>query len=322
MTDGDAKLIANALKHNTTLRVLNLGGTKINGVNNMNKVTSTGLQVLSKVLFNTSSLYWVANSNHTCRVETVSRLPEPCRYEALLNIVNRKGTQKGNHRWKILSVLYATNGIGIGDEFKTYQNLKVIPEVLAFIAASFEDDEDQSNDEISEMLVQNEDELRASPAASSIFPRLSSLFSSSSSKKEPDDDSDDELSVESDESFDSYDSELDDLDDAFEEEEDEVYENFDKSFLDPTFCGERARLMIMFQVVQKWGLPLLDKNTSSLESSDKPPADEDGKQKKRRTTSWKCDPFPGTKGKKSRKSTKRGFREAVISQKEIDSLAN
>ena len=163
----------------------------------------------------------------------------------------------------------------------------------------------------------------ASPAASSIFPSLSSLFSSSSSKKDADDDSGDEISVESDESFDSYDSELDELDDAFEEAEDEVYENFDKSFLDPAFCGERARLTIMFQVVQKWGLPLLNKNTSLVEEPVAAAADEGNeKQKKRRTTSWKCDPFPGTKGKKSRKSTKRGFREAVISQKEIDSLAN
>lgn len=318
MTNEDVTLVAAALKHNTTLRVLNLGGTKINGVKNMNKVTSTGLQVLSKVLFNTSSLYWVANSNHTCRVETASRLLEPCRYEALLNIVNRKGTPKGNRRWKLLSVLYATNGIGIGDEFKTYQNLKVIPEVLAFITASFEDEElpdDEQGD------VQDKENSEASPAASSIFPSLSSLFSSSSSKKDADDDSGDEISVESDESFDSYDSELDELDDAFEEEEDEAYENFDKSFVDPAFCGERARLTVMFQVVQKWGLPLLNKNPSLAEEPVAAAADEgNGKQKKRRTTSWKCE--PGKKGKKSRKSTKRGFREAVISQKEIDSLAN
>jgi len=269
-------------------------------------------------LFNTSSLYWVANSNHTCRVETASRLLEPCRYEALLNIVNRKGTPKGNRRWKLLSVLYATNGIGIGDEFKTYQNLKVIPEVLAFITASFEDEElpdDEQGD------VQDKENSEASPAASSIFPSLSSLFSSSSSKKDADDDSGDEISVESDESFDSYDSELDELDDAFEEEEDEAYENFDKSFVDPAFCGERARLTVMFQVVQKWGLPLLNKNPSLAEEPVAAAADEgNGKQKKRRTTSWKCE--PGKKGKKSRKSTKRGFREAVISQKEIDSLAN
>ena len=113
--------------------------------------------------------------------------------------------------------------------------------------------------------------------------------------------SSDELSVESDESFDSYDSELDDLDDAFEEEEDEVYENFGKSFLDPAFCGERARLTIMFQVVQKWGLPLLDKSPSSLESSDKPaPVGEGIKRKK--------------------KKRRRG--EIVISQREIASLAN
>ena len=312
MTDGDATLIAEALKYNTTLRVLNLGGTKINGSKNRNTITSAGLQALSKVLFNASSLYWVANSNHTCRAETVvSHLPESSRDEALLDIVNCKGTLKDNRRWKVLSVLYATNGMGIGDEFKTYQNLKVIPELLAFIAASFEGEELHTH----ETEVHVGDESGVSPAASSIFPSLSSLFSSSSSKKEAADDSDDELSVESDESFDSYDSELEELDDAFDEEEDEVYENFDKSFLDPAFCGERARLTIMFQVVQKWGLPLLDKNPSLAE---KPlVAVEVEKQKKRRTTSWKCEP-----GKKGMKRNKKQRREVVISQKEIDSLAD
>ena len=132
------------------------------------------------------------------------------------------------------------------------------------------------------------------------------------------DNSSDEMSVESDGSFDSYDSELEDLDDAFEEEEDEVYENFDKSFLDPSFCGERARLTIMFQVVQKWGLPLLDKNPSLAEEPVVAAADEgNGKQKKKRTTSWKCEP-----GKKGKKRNKKLRREVVISQKEIDSLAD
>ena len=317
MTNTDAVQISEALQTNNKLRVLSVGGKG-------NNITAVGRKALTKALFDTSSLDAVANSNNTCMVSnTVSNnLPpssDPCPHEALLDILNCNSCPKDNRRWKVLSVLYATNGMGIGDEFKTYQNLKVIPELLAFITASFEDEElpdDEQGD------VQDKEDSGASPAASSIFPSLSSLFSSSSSKKDADDDSGDEISVESDESFDSYDSELDELDDAFEEEEDEVYENFDKSFLDPTFCGERARLTIMFQVVQKWGLPLLDKNPSQAEEPVVAAAAEDGKQKKRRTTSWKCDPFPGTKGKKSRKSTKRGFREAVISQKEIESLAN
>ena len=304
LIDNDAVLISEALQTNSKLCVLSIGGKG-------NNITAVGRKALTKVLFDSSSLDSVANSNHTCRVDTVSNnLPpssDPCPHEDLLDILNCNAHPKDNRRWKVLSVLYATNGMGIGDEFKTYQNLKVIPEVLAFITASFED-ENMSTDE-------TEVQVGETPA-SSIFPSLSSLFSSSSSKKkeEVDGDSSDEISVESNESFDSYDSELEELDDAFEEDEDEVYENFDKSFLDPAFCGERARLTIMFQVVQKWGLPLLDKNPSLVEEPEA--ATEAGKQKKKRTTSWKCE--PGKRGKKRNKKR----REVVISQKEIDSLAS
>jgi len=386
ITDGDITSIAVALKHNTTLRVLNLRGTKINGVQNSNTITSAGLQALSRVLFNTSSLYWVANSNHTCRVETVvSRLPDSCRDEALLNVVNRKGSLKDNRRWKLLSVLYATNGRGIAEdkEFKSYRNLKVIPEVLAFIAASFDDeellsdgtegyagdDESEVSPNISTRSTIDDDDEGKKPTASPStaistsydpasgspvrnqstfrlyteanrqaikdnntgigFVELAQLLDkqftelSTEERKIWDDkaaedkarynrelaaynkyqlersinNSSDEMSVESDDSFDSYDSELDELDDAFEEEEDEVYENFDKSFLDPAFCGERARLTIMFQVVQKWGLPLLDKSPS-LESPAKPTMVDEGIERK----------------KKKR-------RRGEVSQREIDSLA-
>jgi len=318
ITDDDVVQISAALQTNNKLCVLSIGGKA-------NNITAVGRKALTKVLFDTSSLDTVANSNHTCRVDTVSNnLPpssDPCPHEDLLDILNCNTCPKDNRRWKVLSVLYATNGMGIEDEFKTYQNLKVIPEVLAFITASFEGEElhtgeDQSTNQTSE--VHDGYGSGASPAAPSIFPSLSSLFSSSSSKKkeEADGDSSDDLSIESDHSFDSYDSELEELDDAFEEEEDEAYENFDKSFLDPAFCGERARLTVMFQVVQKWGLPLLDKSPSLAEEPVATAETEDGKQKKKRTTTWKCE--PGKKGKKRNKKC----REVVISQKEIDSLAD
>jgi len=333
LTNDDVVLIADALKFDTKLRVLSLGGKKGRKERCTNEIASRGRKALSEVLFNASSLDSVANSNHTCRVDIASDLHlhtslDPCFHEDLLNILN-KGSPKDNRRWKVLSVLYATSGLGIGDEFETYQNLKVIPELLAFVTASFEDENLPTDETI---LVGDEvahvnlgphgdvldklfgglsDENGAS-SASNIFPRLSPLF-----PEETEDNSGDELSVESDESFDSYDSELEDLDDAFEEEEDEVYESFDKSFLDPAFCGERARLTIMFQVVQKWGLPLLDKTPPLPEQP--VAAGEDGKQKRKRSTSWKCE--PGKKGKKtSRMSLKKGSKEVVISQREIDSL--
>ena len=307
LIDDDLVKFANALKLNTNMRVLGLGGQGTRRTRNTNQINAMGREALANILFDTSSLDTVANSNHTCRVDIVSNIPQssdPCLHEALLDILNCNSSPKDNRRWKVLSILYAINGVGIGDEFESYQNLKVIPELLAFITASFED-ENMSTDE-------TEVHVGSSPA-SSIFPSLSSLFSSSSSgkKDEADEDSGDELSVESDESFDSYDSELEDLDEAFEDDEDEVFENFDKSFFDPSVCGERARLTIMFQVVQKWGLPLLDKNPTLAEQ----PAAESGKQKRKRTTSWKCE--PGKKGKKT--SRKKGSKEIVISQREIDS---
>jgi len=320
--DDDGVKFADALKLNTNMRVLGLGGKGTRTTRNTNQINTIGRKALANILFDTSSLHTVANSNHTCRVDIVSSVVpqslDHCLHEALLDILNCNSCPKDNRRWKVLSVIYATNEIGIGDEFETYQNLKVIPELLAFITASF-DDVDEHIEEV---------HVGETPT-SSIFPSLSSLFSSTSGKKEEvdqnssltseadKDSSVDELSIESDESFDSYDSELEDLDEAFEEEEDEVYENFDKSFFDPSVCGERARLTIMFQVVQKWGLPLLDKTPPLPEQ----PEAEAGKQKRKRTTSWKCE--PGKKGKKtSRMSLKKGSKEAVISQREIDSLAD
>ena len=285
ITDDDVVQISAALQTNNKLCVLSIGGKA-------NNITAVGRKALTKALFDTSSMDALANSNHTCRVDTVSNnLPpssDPCPHEVLLDIINCNTCPKDNRRWKVLSVLYATNGMGIGDEFETYQKLKVFPELLAFIALSF-DDENLSTDET--VLVGG-----TSPAAS-ILASLGSFFSSST-KEETEDDSDDELSVESDESFDSYDSELDDLDDAFEEEEDEVYEDFGKSFFDPSVCGGRARLTIMFQVIQKWGLPLLDKSPPLVSSAKPAPVDEGIKRKK--------------------KKRRRG--EIVISQREIASL--
>ena len=312
LIDDDLVKFANALKLNTNMRVLGLGGQGTRRTRNTNQINAMGREALANILFDTSSLDTVANSNHTCRVDIVSNIPQssdPCHYEVLLDILNCNSSPKDNRRWKVLSVLYATSGMGIGDEFETYQNLKVIPELLAFVTASFED-ENLLTDE-TEVHVGDEAHVNRGPhghvldklfgglsdengasSASNIFPRLSPLF-----QEDTEDNSDDELSVESDDSFDGYDSELEDLDDAFEEEEDEVYESFDKSFLDPAFCGERARLTVMFQVVQKWGLPLLDK---SLPLPKQPvAAGEDGKQRKKR----------------------RRVGEIVISQREITSLS-
>jgi len=224
--------IAEGLLKNTNLCVLSFGGK------GRNNVTGTGRRALCSALFSRASLRTVANSNHSCFVQSPSMGSEPCQYEALLEILNRKGNPNDNRRWKVLSILYATKGEGIHNEFKCYQNLKLIPEMLAFISA---DCSGEKSDVTSSDMIQVGDE--DDDASNNSDVSMGSI---------------DGLSVESDESFDSYDSLMDDLDD-FDDDDDEVYENFDKSFLDPAFCGEPARLTILFQVIQLWGLPLLDK---------------------------------------------------------------
>lgn len=116
LTDNDVVLIADALKFDTKLRVLSLGGKKRRGMTS-NEITSRGRKALSEVLSNASNLDTVANSNHTCRVDIASDLhlhtsSDPCPHEDLLNILNCKDSPKDNRRWKVLSVLYATNGTG------------------------------------------------------------------------------------------------------------------------------------------------------------------------------------------------------------------
>jgi hypothetical protein len=60
-TDEDAVLIARALKHNTSLKSLNLG---IN-----NKITKIGIRVLANVVYDSTSLNAAYNCNHTCNLE-------------------------------------------------------------------------------------------------------------------------------------------------------------------------------------------------------------------------------------------------------------
>ena len=274
LTDADVALISESLRYNTNLRVLSFGGKR------RNFIGSSGRVALCNALFSRSNLDTVANSNNTCRVDISSRITasigtEPCPYETLLEVINRKGSSKDNREWKVLSVLYATNGKGIGEEFKTYQNLKVIPEMLAFISAncSGSDLSEEFALEASDMIHHDDKNCDVSnemTKSTGIGSRIShgwrSLLTTAMGAVGQDAGSNcdlsmgsaDNMSVESDESFDSYDSLMDELDD-FDDDDDEVYENFDKSFLDPAFHGGPARLTILFQVIKLWGLPLLDK---------------------------------------------------------------
>jgi len=62
LDDDDARLIANALKHNTNLRKLHLDG---------NNITNVGCTAIGSVLFDRSSLNSAASSNHTCMVSGI-----------------------------------------------------------------------------------------------------------------------------------------------------------------------------------------------------------------------------------------------------------
>ena len=196
-------------------------------------------------LFKTKSLGAVASSNHTCSVQlaTHTYAREPCVEEALLGVLNCRSNPRDNRQWKVLSLLYATRGKGNGNEFKTIQTSKMIPEVLAFISdeTTVDSDTPSTSDDASET-----HQVGCTADSESLFGE--------------DSEDSDASSVESVQSFDSYDSILDELDDAFEDDEDEVYEDFDKSFTDSAFSSKRARLTVTFQVLKHWGLHLLDKS--------------------------------------------------------------
>ena len=287
LTDQDANIIANALKSNTNLRVLSLVGNA-----HMN-ITELGREALSRVLFNTSSLHGIANSNHTCVLQTVSGGEEPTQYETLLNILNRKGCPNDNRKWKVLSVLYSTKGKGICNEFKTYQNLRLIPEILAYIV-------DSSGSSFGD--TQSTEEMREEePIAGESCTMLQV--------------DDDDLSIESDDSYDGYDSEMEDLDEAFEEEEvDKAYVNFDQSFMNPSLLDGRVKLTMVYQVLKLWGLPLLDKGpTVPGPATEEVLPEAKPKSKVRRVTSVKCY-NPCSKPKKEKRQ------RLVVSQRELKSL--
>ena len=231
-------------------------------------ITEEGRAALSNVLFNTDGVDTVAKSNHTCFVQTVSGGDESTPHETLLDILNRNSCPKDNCKWKVLSVLYTTNGKGGKHEFETYRSLKLIPEIFAYIGDSsgdtFDDEVEMAQptaEESCEILQVVDDDL--------------SIESDGVSHV---------MSIESDDSYDGYDSLMEEIDEAFED--DETDKALDESFMN------RARLTMAYQVLKLWGLPLLDKG---------PPLPE---------------PVIDTakKGKKPRR------RQIVISQRELKSL--
>jgi len=68
LDDNDAKAFAAALKHNTTLRTLDLSHSRITGapLNRFNRISEEGWAALGKAIFDDTSLNSAADSNHSC----------------------------------------------------------------------------------------------------------------------------------------------------------------------------------------------------------------------------------------------------------------
>ena len=124
LNDDDAVLIARALKHNTNLKSLNLGGK---GGNNITKI---GIRVLANVVYDSTSLDALSHSNHTCYfhgIDLVDNIPVNS------HILDRKD----NRARKIYHLLSLRNREGsnvhhLSLEFddKDDISLKLVPKVL------------------------------------------------------------------------------------------------------------------------------------------------------------------------------------------------
>ncbi|KAL9183973.1 hypothetical protein ACHAXT_002059 [Thalassiosira profunda] len=265
ITDADAKKIALSLAFNTKLRVLNLAG-KTQGI------SVAGRTVLRRALLSATAftqtpgrdgamcrlggLDSIARCNHTCSVKVVSSI-DPCPLETLFDVLNQSSCPKDNRRLKILSYLYARKGEGSRTEVGDFQRRKLIPDILAYIAQVSE-----CTAQVSAMEVEPAEGFSSGqPIVGGLSGLARSLIASISPPADGKEDEFDALSVESDESYDGYDSELEELDEAFEEDGDEAaYNDFVKSFTDASACGKRLQLTVLFQVLKRWGLPLLDKS--------------------------------------------------------------
>ena len=261
LNDDDVRRIAEALLSNTNLRILDLGLGLGLGTSSLDK--GEGLKILRKALFSTkmqatglfapkkkSGLNAVVATNHTCSILYDSLVGEesPLRQElTLLDALNRNEDPAENRKWKILSILYATKCKGIDDEMDGVP-LRLIPHVLALISSGDETSQDMSADDVTA----NEIGVTCGSNEENAYLMKTVLPEEMEDEEYPDDLSGDDDSIV------SYDSELDDLESAFDEV-DEVYDDFHKSFSDSTYItGKRARVTMMYQLLQKYGLPLME----------------------------------------------------------------
>ena len=267
LSDDVLRRIASALLSNTNLRILDLGLVDWIWMDK-------GLKILRKALFSMKMQMTrlfapkmsglnavVAASNHTCSIHYTAhgqvrplRGPgwlveedEQCPELTLLNALNRNEDPAENRKWKILSILYATKCNGFDNEMDDVP-LRLIPDVLSLISSGARAEDTAADDETEAVCSNNadNDDMDESSCLSAVAEEMECSYI---------------LSEEG--SIVSYDSELDDLESAFDESIDEVYDDFHKSFSDPTsFTGRRARVTMIYHLLQKYGPPLMDETAS------------------------------------------------------------
>ena len=132
LNDDDVMLVANALRTNHNLKLLDIEG---NG-----GITIAGHEALSMVLFDhpiydvgRTILNSVSDSNHTCRIKGLDS-SSSCHYE-----LNRQGGDQANRRAKLYTVFYYGNDVGTNAQMTRTQlpqderAIKLIPSILSSI---------------------------------------------------------------------------------------------------------------------------------------------------------------------------------------------
>ncbi|KAL7457366.1 hypothetical protein ACHAWC_008912 [Mediolabrus comicus] len=251
----DIRMIAAALKSNCHLRKLAL------------VLDDKGEKAMGDTLFSSYSrrigcpdlvgLNAVAASNHTCHVQNLWRYaraskPKGSAWNRLLETTNIFEDPRNNRRWKILTVLYATNAKGIDDELK-HLPLKLLPLVISQAAQDVcRSDYKEINLDVEGNFDNEKDEKNAPEDEPEESINMMDIETEDNSA----------MSLEPNSSIQSFDSVMDDLDSAFDER-DEVYIDLDQSFLDPThYSGSRAKATLVYHILKQHGLTLFHKSLS------------------------------------------------------------
>jgi len=125
LDDNNAMMIANVLKHNTTLRLLEIGD---------NRITDVGWVALGKAVFNNVSLNSAAGSNHTCLIDFPSNGLEIVREMNGRTNCPRFLIPRYVRQKKIYTVLSSRNrSLSNVDHFSDDMPVELLPDMLSTI---------------------------------------------------------------------------------------------------------------------------------------------------------------------------------------------